>query len=85
MFEYPWNEFTTLPSRLSAEASERSEQQRLLDAVASNGYIANYRGLRVRKSGTGFWMKDGLVWRLVDEHRNYRGQATRFAKWTESD
>ncbi|WP_428414806.1 MEKHLA domain-containing protein [Pararhizobium sp.] len=83
VFEYPWDEFTTLPSRLSAEAPERSERQRLLAAVAASGFIANYRGLRVRKSGTRFWMEDGLVWQLVDKHGMYRGQAARFSRWTE--
>lgn len=83
LFEYPWDEFTTLPSRLSAEAPERSERQRLLDAVAANGFVANYRGLRVRKSGTRFWMQDGLVWQLVDDQGELRGQAARFSIWTE--
>ena len=33
-FEYSWEEFIGLPSRLSAEAPERAERQALLDAVA---------------------------------------------------
>jgi PAS domain-containing protein len=85
LFDYPWEEFTTLPSRLSAEAPERSERQRLLDAVASNGFIANYRGLRVRRTGTKFWMEDGLVWQLVDDRGVYRGQAAMFSRWTDHE
>src|SRR4051812_21414880 len=29
-FEYPWDEFVTLPSRLSAELPNRAERQKLL-------------------------------------------------------
>ena len=83
LFGYGWDEFTSLPSRLSAEAPDREERQRLLDAVATNGFIENYRGLRVRKSGSRFWMEDGLVWQLVDADGKYRGQAATFSQWTD--
>lgn len=82
-FEYFWDEFVTLPSRLSAQAPERSERQRFLDAVAANGFVAGYRGLRVKKSGKTFWIEDGLVWQLVDEAGMLRGTAAVFSKWTE--
>ncbi|HEY0236277.1 MAG TPA: MEKHLA domain-containing protein, partial [Afipia sp.] len=50
-FEYSWGELIGLPSRLSAEAPERAERQRLLDAVARDGFISNYKGVRISKSG----------------------------------
>ena len=83
LFGYGWDEFASLPSRLSAEAPDRAERQRLLDAVTANGFSANYRGLRVRKSGSRFWMENGLVWQLVDDDGVFRGQAATFSKWTE--
>lgn len=82
-FGYTWDEFTKLPSRLSAEAPDRQERQRLLDAVARQGYIADYRGLRVTKSGKHFWVENGIVWQLVDEHGRTRGQAATFSSWTD--
>lgn len=82
-FEYAWDEFVTLPSRLSAEAPERSERQRFLDAVAAHGFVAGYRGLRVKRSGQKFWIEDGLVWQLVDETGTLRGTAATFSKWTD--
>lgn len=82
-FEYPWREFVTLPSRLSAEAPDREERQRLLDAVTRDGFIANYRGLRVKKSGRHFWMEDGIVWQLIDEDGQRHGQAATFSSWTD--
>jgi hypothetical protein len=44
LFEYEWDELTTLPSRLSAEAPDREERQHLLEQVESRGFITGYRG-----------------------------------------
>ncbi|MDC7788338.1 MEKHLA domain-containing protein [Rhodoplanes sp. TEM] len=82
-FEYPWDTFVGLPSRLSAEAPEREERQRFLDAVAAHGYVAGYRGLRVKGSGAKFWIEDGLVWQLLDETGILRGTAAVFSRWTD--
>jgi len=83
-FEYPWAEFITLPSRLSAELPDRAERQKLLDAVTQNGFIDCYRGLRIAKSGRRFWIEDGIVWQLVDRDGNLRGQAATFSKWKDA-
>jgi len=82
-FEYSFDEFLTVPSRLSAEAPNRDERQRLLDAVARNGFIDNYRGLRIAKSGRRFWIEGGIVWELRDENGERRGQAALFTSWTD--
>ncbi|AGB74294.1 MEKHLA domain-containing protein (plasmid) [Rhizobium tropici CIAT 899] len=83
-FEYPWDEFVTLPSRLSAELPNRAERQQLLDAVTRNGFISDYRGLRIAKSGRRFWIEEGIVWQLVDREGNLRGQAATFSKWKDA-
>jgi MEKHLA domain len=83
-FEYGWDEFITIPSRLSAEAPNREERQRLLDAVASHGFIDNYHGMRVAKSGRRFWIEGGIVWELTDERGQRRGQAALFTSWTDA-
>jgi hypothetical protein len=77
-FGYDWAEFTTLPSRLSAEAPQRDERQRLLDAVAAQGFIADYAGVRVKKSGARFMIEQAVVWELVDEFGARHGQAAMF-------
>ncbi len=82
-FEYGWDEFITIPSRLSAEAPDREERQSLLDAVARNGFIDNYRGLRIAKSGRRFWIEGGIVWELTDDNGQRRGQAALFTSWTD--
>jgi hypothetical protein len=80
-FEYDWDEFTALPSRLSAELANRTERQALLDKVARNGFAAGYRGERITKSGRRFWIEDGLVWELIDEDGKRHGQAATFSLW----
>jgi hypothetical protein len=80
-FEYHWDEFTTLPSRLSAEAPNRTERQALLDAVARHGFMSGYRGERIAKSGRRFWIEQGTVWQLTDRDGVTHGQAATFASW----
>lgn len=80
-FEYSWEEFMSLPSRLSAEAPDRAARQALLDEVARHGFIKNYRGVRVAKSGRHFAIDDGVVWELLDESGIRHGQAATFMSW----
>jgi hypothetical protein len=80
-FGYSWDEFTALPSRLSAEAPLRAERQNLLDAVARRGFISGYSGVRIAKSGRRFFIEGGIVWQLVDGAGVLRGQAATFSSW----
>ncbi len=83
-FEYSWDEFIQLPSRLSAEAPNRDERQRLLDQVARQGFASGYRGLRVARSGRRFWIEDGTVWQLLDADGKAHGQAACFPRWRDA-
>lgn len=82
IFGYGWNELTALPSRLSAEAPERSERQAFLEQVAREGFVANYRGVRITKSGVRFWIERATVWQLVDAAGNLQGQAAMIPETT---
>jgi PAS domain-containing protein len=83
-FEYDWDEITSLPSRLSVEPIDRDERQKLLDAVARQGFATGYSGLRIAKSGRRFWIEDGVVWQLIDDDGAVRGQAATFAHWRDA-
>jgi PAS domain-containing protein len=83
-FEYGRDEFITLPSRLSAEAPNREARQLLLDAVARDGFISDYRGMRIAKSGRRFWIEGGTVWQMIDKAGVRRGQAALFTSWTDA-
>ncbi len=80
-FGYPWAEFITLPSRLSAEAPDRTERQGLLDQVARQGFASGYRGLRIARSGRRFWIEDVTMWQLTDPIGAVHGQAAIFPRW----
>ena len=81
LFGMTWEEFTSLPSRRSAEIPERAERARLLAEVRSKGFIGNYTGVRISKSGRRFRIANATVWNLADEDGTPRGQAAMFAKW----
>jgi hypothetical protein len=76
-FEYSWEELTALPSRLSAEAPERQARENFLRQVAERGYVDNYEGIRISKSGKRFPIADVTVWQLIDVDGTIRGQAAR--------
>lgn len=50
-FEYGWDEFLALPSRLSADLHAQAERRRLPDAVTMDGRASGVRGPRVTRSG----------------------------------
>ena len=85
LFEYDWEEFTNVPSRLSAPPVERAERSGLLDEVSRNGFIDDYSGIRVAKSGRLFRIEQAVVWQLLDQHGRVRGQGATFGSWREVD
>lgn len=81
LWEMSWDEFTRTPSRLTAEAPNREERARLLEAVTSKGFIDDYSGIRISKSGRRFQISRAIVWNLVSETGDYCGQAATFSEW----
>jgi hypothetical protein len=80
-FEYGWEELTSLPSRLSAEQPNRAERQRLLGMVHRQGFISDYQGVRIAKSGRRFRIEQATVWELRDSDGMRHGQAAMFRSW----
>lgn len=81
LWEMSWEEFTRTPSRLTAEAPNRQERARLLEAVASKGFMDNYSGVRISKSGRQFEISRAIVWNLISEKGKPCGQAATFSEW----
>jgi len=81
LFGMDWSEFTQLPSRLSAEPVNQEERARLLAQVTSQGYIDNYQGVRIAKTGQRFLIKKAVVWNVVDAQNKAYGQAACFGLW----
>jgi hypothetical protein len=81
LFEMSWEELVKLPSRFSAEPLARDERQRLLDLVARQGFIDNYSGVRIAKSGKRFLIEHATVWNLLGQEGQVLGQAAAFDHW----
>lgn len=79
LFEMSFEDFTRLPSRLSAEPVARDERARLLDRVTRLGIIDDYAGIRISSTGRRFHIANAAVWNLTDTQRNPAGQAASFA------
>ncbi len=65
LFEYSWDEFVGLPSRLSAGEEDREERRILLEGVREKGFTTAYRGPRVARSGRRFFIDEVTVWNLA--------------------
>ena len=81
LFEMDWQTITTTPSRESAEPVNRAERDRLLTAVTAHNFIDDYSGVRISSSGRRFFIPKAIVWNVVNENGEYRGQAATFADW----
>jgi len=81
LFEMNWQEFIQLPSRLSAEMLVQEERNALLKQVTDNGFIDDYCGVRISKTGKRFIIDHATVWNLLDTNCSPQGQAAMFANW----
>ena len=81
LFEMTFEDFTCLPSRLSAEPMLRDERQRLLERVTRSGIIDDYAGVRISASGRRFRIANASVWNLTDDDGRPAGQAAAFSDW----
>ena len=60
---------------------DRDERARLLAAVTANGFIDDYAGIRISKTGRRFRIAQATVWNLLDESGTFSGQAAMFSRW----
>jgi hypothetical protein len=76
-----WDDFTRMPSRLTAEAPNREERARLLERVTRDGFIADYSGIRISRGGRRFRIERATVWNLLTPNLRPCGQAAMFDTW----
>lgn len=81
LWEMSWEELTNTPSRFTAEAPNREERARLLEAVTNRGFIDDYSGVRISKNGRRFRIDRATVWNLLAEDGSRCGQAAMFSHW----
>jgi hypothetical protein len=81
LWEMSWEELTRTPSRLTAEGPNREERARLLAAVTARGFIDDYSGVRISKTGRRFRIARATVWNLLKKDGGLCGQAATFNQW----
>ena len=69
------------PSRLTAEPMHRDERAQLLARTTRDGYVDDYRGIRISSTGERFEIQQAIVWNLIDAAGQYQGQAATFHHW----
>ena len=72
---------TSMPSRLTAEPMHRDERAQMMARALRDGYVDDYRGIRISKSGKRFLIEQAIVWNLVDDQGQRVGQAATFSNW----
>ncbi len=82
LWDTTWEELTRMPSRLTAEAPNREERARLLERVTRDGFIADYSGVRISRTGRRFRIAEATVWNLITPEGQPCGQAAMFNTWT---
>ncbi|WP_315787817.1 MEKHLA domain-containing protein [Fischerella sp. JS2] len=80
LWELSWQDFTQMPSRKTAQEVVQQERNRLLAETTSKGF-SNYSGVRITSTGKRFYIKDGILWNLLDENNHYCGQAAVFSNY----
>jgi len=74
-----WEQFTTTPSRYTAEPTQRDVRDAFMKQVTENGIVEDYSGVRITADGKmRFRIVDAVVWNVLDASGIYRGQAATF-------
>ena len=82
LWEMPWEMLVGTPSRLTAEPVHRDQRARLLERTARQGFVDDYAGVRISRSGKRFRIEEAIVWNVLDGDGRIHGQAATFDLWT---
>lgn len=81
LFDLPWTAFIGMPSRFSAEPQAQAEREHLLAWVSAHGFLDDYTGVRITRSGKRFRVQQATVWNLLDKFHTICGQAACLRTW----
>ena len=81
LWNLTWTEFSQTPSRMTAEPVNRATRAKMLEQASKQGYINNYRGIRISSTGQRFAIAGAIIWNLTDEWGRNCGQAATFSNW----
>ena len=81
LWELDWGRFIMTPSRLTAEPVNQAERARMLSRAQENGFIDDYKGVRISGTGKRFLVEQAIVWNVVGAEGEQLGQAATFSRW----
>jgi hypothetical protein len=81
LWELDWAALVGMPSRRTAETDAQGERAQVLRAALRSGFVEGYSGVRISGGGRRFWIRNGVIWNVLDEAGNMHGQAATFADW----
>jgi hypothetical protein len=86
LWRRPWRAMVGMPSRLTAEPSERDDRARALTSLRQRHAIGDYSGIRIDSQGRRFRIRGARVWTLWSEPDagdggQPCGQAAAFSDW----
>jgi len=67
LWECDWQDFTGLPSTVTAPPEDRASRAVAMEKVAQDNFVRGYSGRRISCKGRLFFIEDGIIWRLLDE------------------
>ncbi len=73
---------TSMPSRMTAEPMHREERAAMMARATRDGFVDDYRGIRISSSGKRFLIERAIIWNLIDQTGRTTGQAATFSHWT---
>lgn len=81
LWEMDWRMFTQTPSKSTAEPVNQAAREVMMAQVLQQGFVENYRGVRISSSGRRFEIDRAIIWNLTDLQGQPCGQAATFADW----
>ncbi|MEI2656265.1 MAG: MEKHLA domain-containing protein [Nitrosomonas sp.] len=76
-----WKQFTQTPSRFTAEPINREERSRMLEQAKTQGYITDYRSVRISSTGKRFQVDQAIIWNIQKPDGAPLGQGATFSAW----
>lgn len=80
LFGYEHLDFLQLTCQSTMVEGEMAESG-VAKRVAREGFVSDYLGSRLTRSGREFVVEQGTVWQLIDNLGRVHGQAARFDEW----
>lgn len=85
LWEMDAQTLTSIPSRLTAEPMHRDERAEMMARALRDGFVDDYRGIRISRTGKRFLIERAVIWNLQDAAGRRLGQAATFSEWKSLD